>query len=459
MMEVCTIPLPNDGGAEKYIIYRPLARLAFIGNKAMVNLANRVAAEASSMEEASTAQNDALKFLEDIDFFEPDQPVTTSQSKNFRSLVLLLTNNCHLRCIYCYAAAGVQPRQTLSETDAQQAIDFIFDQEESQLDSEVLVSLHGGGEPTFAWNTLKNITQYVRSKPHPAKISLTSNAMWSRQQLEWIIKNVDNLGISMDGSPETQDRQRPLVSGHKSSPIVLRNLAELDARGIRYGIRITATDPWNNLPEDVEYLCQKTSCQAIQVEPAFNPERGYHQDPAKSQWQQFAEVFIRAFDIAHSYKKELLISTMRPGTTVSAFCTAPYDALIVAPGGRIVACYEVTSASHPLAEISDFGKIENGQVMINQTNRASLHQQLTERRANCRDCFCYWTCAGDCYSQAFTAGGQGHLVKTSRCDMIRKITEQMLLSLIAEGDGIWKAPKNQPFPQLISPEEEELYGD
>ncbi len=98
---------------------------------------------------------------------------------------------------------------------------------------------------------------------------------------------------------------------------------------------------------------------------------------------------------------------------------------------------------------------------VDQAARENLHRLMAERRATCRDCFCYWSCAGDCFVQAFGNGEQGHLAKTARCALNRTITEQILLDMIAQGDGYWSARKDPGFlaPPPVSPWEEELYGD
>jgi hypothetical protein len=38
-MEIYAIPVADDDSAEKFILYRPLAGLAFVGNRAMADLA------------------------------------------------------------------------------------------------------------------------------------------------------------------------------------------------------------------------------------------------------------------------------------------------------------------------------------------------------------------------------------------------------------------------------------
>ncbi len=250
MFELNVLPVTEEGHtAERFIVYRPLARLAFVGNRAMADLA--VAASCGKRRPPSHADADA--FLERIRFLEPDPPLPAAPAGEFRptTAVLLMTNECQLRCTYCYAAAGEGTAQALDPSVGRTAIDHVCQVAVEDGRDLFEVSLHGGGEPTRAWASLQECVAYARTKELPAWVTMTSNAIWSRRQLDWITENLDGLTISVNGAPQTQDRQRPFVTGRRSSGVVLRNLAELDRRGFPYAIRMTAIPPWDQLPGNV----------------------------------------------------------------------------------------------------------------------------------------------------------------------------------------------------------------
>jgi uncharacterized protein len=137
--------------------------------------------------------------------------------------------------------------------------------------------------------------------------------------------------------------------------------------------------------------------------------------------------------------RHLQFSGARLGMVASSFCTAPYGALIVNANGDLVTCYEVASDAHALARLSIIGRIENGGVIVDGAARDRLHRLMAERRATCLDCFCYWSCAGDCYARAFSAEPEGHLRHGGRCAINRAITRQLLLRRIADSGGVWRA--------------------
>ncbi len=260
-------------------------------------------------------------------------------------------------------------------------------------------------------------------------------------ELAGVLAAVEQTGcqpIIRYGAPTTHDQQRPFVSGRGSAAIVLRSIAALDHQSFSYGIRMTATAPWERLPEDVRFLCEQTACRSIQVEPAFNTARGGHDQGEASDYQAFAAAFMDAYEIAQRAHRVLFYSGARLGQVAATFCRAPYDALIVTPGDDLVACYEVTTASHPMASLSVIGRCADGEINPDTRARSRLHGLMAERQARCRECFCYRSCAGDCYTRGFDVGPAGHLTRGPRCQLNQDLTRSLLLTAIAAGGGVWR---------------------
>jgi uncharacterized protein len=438
-MEVFAIP-----AEDKFILYRPLLRLAFLGNRAMADLTLRLVHQEHPS--SAPASEEAVTFLDAIGFLEPDPPPPPPPDRSYHptTAVLLLTNRCNLRCTYCYASGGEGPIKELPLEVARVAIDHACQNAKALGRPQFELGFHGGGEPVQAWETLREATAYARSKDLPCNISMVSNGVWTARQREWILDNLDSLNISFDGKQETQDRQRPFASGRGSFKAVMHTIEALEKAKFSYAIRMTATAPWRGrLPEDVRFICEETSCQAIQVEPAFNIRRGEHQGPTQEESEAFVDAFMEAFEIAHRAGRHLTYSGARPWLLAQTFCTAPYGALVVNPAGNLVACYEITSESHPLMQLFTVGRIANSQVVVDHQARNALLARLEEKRARCQDCFCYWHCAGDCYTRSSIPEAG------SRCYMNREITARILLWYIMAGDGVWQG-------QGVHPQEAQL---
>lgn len=439
-MEVFVIPVEG-----RFILYRPLLQVAFIGNRAMADLALKLTSQTTSAD--TSAPEEAVTFLRAIGFLKPDPPPPPLPDLSYRpiSAVLLLTNRCNLRCTYCYAAGGEGPVQDVSPGLARVAVDQVYQNALELGASRFELGFHGGGEPIQAWETVQQATAHARSKDLPCTISLVSNGVWMAPQRDWILHNLDSVNISFDGQQQTQDRQRPFASGAGSFKAVMHTIKALDKAGFTYAIRMTATAPWRGrLPDDVRFVCEETGCRVMQVEPAFNTRRGEHQGPTQEESKAFADAFMEALEIARRAGRSLTYSGARPWLLARTFCTAPYGALIVNPAGNLVACFEVTSARHPLAEISTVGRIADSQIVVDYRARSALLTRLEEKRAMCRDCFCYWHCAGDCYTRSPFAEAGTPQGASPRCSMNREITARILLWYIMAGDGVWQGQGMHP---------------
>lgn len=440
-MELYTIPIPNADQDNAFIVYRPLLGLAFIGNQAMANLAKSLAEEP-----IQPMDEDVHAFLEKIGFLRPDPPLPQeppSGDFNPIGLTLLMTNQCQLRCTYCYAAAGESARQHLSLETGYAAIDYAYENLKRQKTPKFHISLHGGGEPTFPWKTMKALVAYAKEKPMPTEFSLTSNGVWSKQQTQWIMAYIDSVGISMDGSPQTQDTQRPMASGKGSSRWVMQTLRELEANHRPYRLRLTAMPPFDRLLEDIRYLCENTQCQRMQVEAAFTTQRGGGYQHKLEEGMQFLQAFFAAQRLAEQYGRQLKCVGSEVGKITTVPCGSPFNTLIVTPQNNLVACFEVVNHSHPLAELATIGRITSQGVEIDEAARLRLRRKIEERRASCRDCFCYWSCAGGCLPRTYSPDPEGHLEHGVHCEIIRTLQREMLLKHIAAGNRLQKRTRQR----------------
>jgi uncharacterized protein len=449
-MHLYTIPYQD-----KYIIYRPLRRLAFVGNRAMRQLCERVQMGPAIPVQAEEA--DAYRFLETIGFLEEDPPFPeeVKDSETFQPTVCVLfpTNQCNLRCIYCYANGGDNRPETMPVSMARAAIDQVCENALSQGLERYSLCFHGGGEPTMAWPLLQSCVAYARQKELPAEINLTSNGIWNEGQRSWLLDHIDEISLSFDGLPEIQNRQRPLRAGGPSYPMVMESIRKLERRNKSYGIRVTVTDESiSQLADMVTFLCRETGAQTLQVEPAFNHGRARMDGQTLMQNERFAEAFLAGYDIARQHNRHMYYSGSRPWLLTNRFCDAFAKALVVGPDGFITACYEVCSKEHDLSGVFHFGElIQEGRLSLNWQMRENFLSRIAERKKNCRGCFCYFHCAGDCPSKTFTPEPDGHLQHSSRCDLNRLITKELILRSVLEGNGVWQGDQQREY-SIVGPE-------
>lgn len=421
----------------QYLIYRPLVRLAFVGNRALSRyLRRRMAAPCCAGRDPQIED-----FLDAIDFWrnDPDVSVTPPLECPHKptGAVLMMTTACNLACVYCYAHAGETPPKQMTLELAKPVIDCAYSNARELERDRFSLTFHGGGEPTANWDVLVAATEYARSKDLPCDISMSTNGVWTDRQREWIIGNLSGVSLSFDGIQPVQDAQRPRLDGTGSYDSVMETIRAFDAAGTPYGVRMTVTPgSFEALPAGVELLCEQTGCMGIQVEPSYSSERGNWAHPSPEDGERFVSAFLDAFEIAARHGRHFYYSGARPWAVTASFCTAPYSALVVTPDGDLVTCFEATDRNHPMAEELLVGRVcpDEG-ISVDRSRLAAHYARQEARRDQCRGCFCYWHCAGDCITRC--AGPELKERGQGRCQVNRRITADLLAWYVAAGDGVW----------------------
>ena len=425
---------------DKFIVYQPLNRLAFIGNLAMVNLLKEFF---NGREPDSDRHADILSFLDSAGFFNPVQITRAANPEEKYQptvAVLCMTSSCNFRCTYCFANGGESGQAELDLVTGMKAIDIVHQNARSKTGGHFTVSFHGGGEPTLPFEKLKKLVAYARSKVPAGRIELTSNGYWSKAKTAWILENIDHLTLSFDGVQSVQDKQRLLANGKGSYTTVLRNILKLDESKVSYGIRLTVTgESVTGLVESIGFLTETTRCSTFQVEPAFGAGRAIPNNLTIIEPDGFIREFLLAYDLAASRGRHIYYSGARPWVLSHCFCSAHDNALVVTPEGGLSSCYEISGSDHPLAGAFHFGSIsKTGVMQIDHSIREQFRQKTDERKAICESCFCYWHCAGDCPAKTIRPGDFTNTLFSQRCEVNREITKELLIRNLLESDGVWK---------------------
>jgi len=435
-MDTYTIPFKGE-----LVVYKPRRHLAFIGNSA---LAGYLCAR-NGMSPATRSPS-IEQFLDAVGFDRPGLECAPAALATEAPLptgaVLLMTNRCNLRCVYCYANAGAEPRRLeMDWATAKAVIDFVL-ANASRAEAETpSLTFHGGGEPTVHWDLLVRAVEYAKERDARTRFSMSSNGVWSDDQRQFICRNFANVSLSMDGAEVVQNRQRPRTNGTGSFSAVMKSIQALDAAGIDYGIRMTVLEESvGQLAASVRFICENTKAKAIQIEPTFTSSRGIYSGIHDQFAAVFSERFMDAWRVGREAGRQVYYSAARPWVLAPMFCQAPLKAAVATADGRLVTCFEVFSEQSPMASGFTVGRIREGRV---EYDRGALQKFLDvqqERRQECVDCFCYWHCAGDCATRR--PGGSN--ASAGRCLATRNITLAMLLAYMEEDHGVWQGLRESP---------------
>ncbi|MBN1559041.1 radical SAM protein [candidate division KSB1 bacterium] len=349
-----------------------------------------------------------------------------------------------MRCIYCYASAGENSPKFLQWEVAKAAIDLVAANAKKLGVKHFSVGFHGGGEPTLDWRLFTRCVEYSKKVSEEIGIkvlnSVASNAVFNNKQMDWILKNLNSMSISLDGPSDVQNYQRPLVNGKPSYDIVFKNLKRLDEAGFNYGLRSTITD-YNvrRMSEIVEHFLDNFKTKQIHFEPLFFCGRCHTFKINAPNYRMFMREFLKAIVIADQHKVRLAYSGLRLGGLTSTFCGACGSNFSVTPFGDVTSCFEVTEKEDPRSAIFFYGKWQDAkkEFDIQEDKLDYLRSFHVQNISYCRDCLAKWHCAGDCLAKvAADADVEGER-DSNRCRLNQEITKRRIMQFFV------KPPKDE----------------
>lgn len=427
--------MPYD---DKYIIYAPLKRLAFVVSPAVVNLLNEITLNANKT--VSRKEKKLLRMFRELGLVNEENETMPVKADNVFAptyVTLFLTNKCNLRCIYCYASGGEKAGTTIPRKVAKSAIDLIINNALSKNQKSVGVGFHGGGEPTIAWKTLVECVEYARGRSSEQglqlNLSIATNGIISAKKLRWIMDNFTSLNLSLDGTEEVQNYHRPLANGGGSFKRVIATVIRMNERNFPYGIRATVTaKSVARLDECVEFLASTCKAKSIHLEPTFTCGRCLYTGVQAPGHDEFISGYRKAQKTAEKVGISIFYSGARLNTITSMFCKASGDSFCVTPQSDVTSCYEVCSKEDPRSEVFFYGKYDQakGTYIFNEDKLTYLRSRTVNNIPHCEDCFCKYHCAGDCLAKASDGNNLMSIHNTERCKINQTLTMDAIIRIL-----------------------------
>lgn len=426
-----------EGGA---ILYAPELGFACKANADLVHLLARL--EEIPDDALTTGQVEVLQRLEAEGLLNGRVPRESSEAPPGEfaptQVTLFPSNQCHLRCTYCYAAAGERAPRVMPFEVAAGALEIVLANVKARGLRQLVLGFHGGGEPLHPWPLVRRIVEHAegraRAEGLECRVHSATNGVLSTATLEWVVEHFCDLNISFDGLPEIQDRHRPLASGAGSFRRLDRTLRFLDERGFTYGLRSTISrETVDRMEECLEFIATHYRVRTVHFEPLNACGRCATTGIEAPDLDRFAERFLACTQRAAALGIRLTYSGGNLGERRNAFCGVARDNFAVTPEGFVTTCYEVTSADDPRAATFFIGRVSgDGRLQIDRDRREFLRSLTVDRLDYCRDCFAKWHCAGDCLTKlghTDYGGARGH----DRCRLNRRLLQQQLVEAVRGG--------------------------
>lgn len=377
---------------------------------------------------------------------ESDKNSNSPRSDVTTNLTLFVTTKCNLRCSYCYANGGDSDK-TIRKDIWQTAMNHFFSSLRTGMadgkvhSKSIRLAIHGGGEPTTEFATVKEIVTEFRERAKvlglQSSVSMGTNGTYNDFVHRWILENDIHVNISLDGPRDIQNSLRPFRSGLPSYDTVVHNLQGLVKAGRHVSVRATVTGESLKTMEDTVEVARHIGLAAVHFEPVSLTGRGAVTSVTRPDAGSFSEKFLQCFLLGLKHDIDVHYSGMRCFQhSRERFCGACGQNLCYTPDGNITTCYEVLDAGDPAAKEFFIGKVNTarGVVVLDQTRIDRLYQRVTENMEACKECFLRYQCAGDCPARSFRHYNRDlYSPDPYRCEISERINKQLIVWL---ADGV-----------------------
>ena len=228
-------------------------------------------------------------------------------------LVISLTNNCNLRCKYCFVGEKNFCKKIITKENIDQALISVGELARTKNKKEIFITFFGG-EPTLYPDLIKYSMEKAKEilKDYKVSFGITSNGVFNEEVKNMLVENNFTVTISMDGLPKFQDKQRVTVTNEGTSNIIEQTIKDLVLKGLTPIIRMTITRPMIfEFKETIDYLAD-LGVKIIHFEPMTMGGRAKENEDVleRPNPEEYAEKLVEAVDYAKEKGVSIITSTV-----------------------------------------------------------------------------------------------------------------------------------------------------
>jgi uncharacterized protein len=346
-------------------------------------------------------------------------------------LTIALTEDCNLRCQYCYAAAG-DPRHkaSMSKRLISKVVAKYFNTQHFRENEPVEITFMGGGEPTFRFDLLKHAVSDCRRCAKAVGVSCTfsiaTNGHYGQTIRQFLAANFSNISLSLDGPAFIQDVHRPTPNGSGSFDVVFETAQHLYKAGAAMAFRATVTShSVHHVRDIVDFFASHFPNTSLGFEVFIPHGRGAYCTAVRPPHSdQFAQALLDA--LVYGKQKRYAVTNAAASEyhiVRAAFCSA-----VAVPNWTVTVDGVITCCAREGApDQFSFGFYDEQQdrIVLDDKKIADLRALNVLNYEACADCFCKYNCAGDCPDRRLEGSYQ------TDCDSIRQVGAYTLAQKLA----------------------------
>lgn len=340
-------------------------------------------------------------------------------------LTLYMNNTCNLNCTYCFTDTPSRTQMHLSLDEIGAAARVVAENCRAK-GLPLTTVLHGGGEPLLDQcqvdETLHLLDHLAGEFGLVQFRYVATNGVMPVAKAEWMARHFDLVGLSCDGPPDIQNRQRPSRRNNApTSHTIEQTAAVLRQAGRAFHARATITpEAVTRQEEIIDYIGRVLRPHAVHFEPVYTGGRADAETTfAADTAETFVTHFLQAQALARRYNLLLTTSGSRLSTLHGPYCNVFRQVLNIVPGGVATACFKVTDAQAVRKQQVEMGHYDHDAnvYQIDHPRIAQLQAALSVYPEHCRDCFNRFHCVKSCPDSCPTPSTQAAM----RCAIQKKL--------------------------------------
>ena len=380
----------------------------------------------SCYEELYSLYKEKILFSED----DYERFAKYSVASPVKAMCLLISQDCNLRCEYCFAETGDfgMGRSLMTLETGKKAIDFLLEKSGNRENLELDFF---GGEPLMNFDVVKEIVEYARMREKEYgknfRFTVTTNGLLlTDDKIDFINKEMSNVVLSIDGRKCVNDRMRHRVDGTGCYDTIVEKFRKtVDSRGDKeYYVRGTYTKYNLDFSEDVFHLYEQGFDQ-ISVEPVVAPDTAPYALTEKELPAIFAEYEKLAERLLENDKNgkhfnffHFMLDLDQGPCAIKRLrgCGCGNEYVAISPNGDIYPC-------HQFVGIDEWKMGNLNEETFNYKIKDYFASAHIYTKEECKKCWAKFYCSGGCNANNYIYAGDVHNAYKMSCEIEKKRLE------------------------------------
>jgi sulfatase maturation enzyme AslB (radical SAM superfamily) len=311
-------------------------------------------------------------------------------------LTIHVGSDCNMDCPYCFSKSEKTNNKAIIGFPDKKAIESIalyMVQLIKDKTKRLTVVYHGSGEPTLHWKQLTDSHQSIIKIANQFNIEvffyIATNGCLTESQVDWLVKNINLIGISCDGPDDIQNKQRPLKN-KKYIPIP-KICPSIIEKGGEFDIRVTITrETISRQTEIAKFLIEECNAKNIRIEPFYLAGEN---SLTENEAEDFFNHFIKAKKYSEQFGVNYTYAGVRPEEQHGTYCDVLRNTLRLTNDGhtRNCFCYMHDNAAYITGKYDP-----NLEVFKPVLDIDELKRKGSQIPAACHDCINVYHCSRGC---------------------------------------------------------------